>query len=507
MPMLSLCMIVKNEEKHLARCLSSVKDVVDEIVIVDTGSSDRTIEIAESFDAKIFHFDWINDFSAARNYSLCKCSGSWILYLDADEELNPNSVVELLSYKTHTPAGVYCTVKSIGTSDVNGNVMRYPRLFANVPGIEFIGKVHEQIIDSLRNNKLPLIDSEIEIIHHGYAVDDDSLKQKKERNLELLLSSDSNKANAYDKLKLIQTLISLHRYDEAESRLNKLITSKLLFANNLGLAFFYLASVKYEINDLKSALDFSLKAYSVLKEKPELNYLIYLIFLRVENFNEALKFILITIQKNKRLLDSKAKFESENILNQTDLYLRAINLHLKLNQKPDAEKLISDLSSYISRDQNIEKGIVQLLLEDLFLNLSVKDFDSDLLKKIIEPKQLATIIEIIKNCNDQNSIINLIDLLIKVFPQSSSLYKNLAQLHHTVNADKAIELYNQSLELEDDPSVYIHLISLYLQKNDYVKVKEIFNTLQTKYSQKPQFKSNIDILREKLTPILSLSYA
>ncbi len=89
MPTLSLCMIVKNEEKHLARCLSSVKDVADEIVIVDTGSTDKTIEIAESFSAKIFHFDWVNDFSAARNFALSKCTGDWILYLDADEELNP----------------------------------------------------------------------------------------------------------------------------------------------------------------------------------------------------------------------------------------------------------------------------------------------------------------------------------------------------------------------------------------------------------------------------------
>ncbi|MBK7632424.1 MAG: glycosyltransferase family 2 protein [Ignavibacteriales bacterium] len=89
MPTLSLSMIVKNEERHLARCLSSVKDVVDEIVIVDTGSTDNTIEIAESFNAKIFHFDWVNDFSAARNFALTKCIGNWILYLDADEENEP----------------------------------------------------------------------------------------------------------------------------------------------------------------------------------------------------------------------------------------------------------------------------------------------------------------------------------------------------------------------------------------------------------------------------------
>ncbi len=100
--------------------------------------------------------------------------------------------------------------------------MRYPRLFANVPGVEFVGKVHEQIIDSLKKNKIPLVESEIEIIHHGYAIDEDGLQKKKERNLSLLLSNENKKSNVYDKLKLIQTLISLDKYDEAEVRANNL---------------------------------------------------------------------------------------------------------------------------------------------------------------------------------------------------------------------------------------------------------------------------------------------
>ncbi len=78
---LTLSMIVKNEEKHLRECLESVTEVVDEIVIVDTGSTDKTLEIAKEFNAKIFHFNWINDFSAARNFALSKSTGEWILIL------------------------------------------------------------------------------------------------------------------------------------------------------------------------------------------------------------------------------------------------------------------------------------------------------------------------------------------------------------------------------------------------------------------------------------------
>ena len=82
-------MIVKNEEEMLPGCLEAVRDAVDEMVIVDTGSSDRTVEIAESFGAKVVHFPWNGSFADARNCSLDHATGDWVLYLDADEHLVP----------------------------------------------------------------------------------------------------------------------------------------------------------------------------------------------------------------------------------------------------------------------------------------------------------------------------------------------------------------------------------------------------------------------------------
>lgn len=85
---LTLCMIVKNEERYISRCLSSVQDIVDEIVIADTGSQDNTKDICKSFQARVFDFEWENDFAKARNYALQHAEGDWILMLDADEELD-----------------------------------------------------------------------------------------------------------------------------------------------------------------------------------------------------------------------------------------------------------------------------------------------------------------------------------------------------------------------------------------------------------------------------------
>ncbi|HTG69016.1 MAG TPA: glycosyltransferase family 2 protein, partial [Candidatus Udaeobacter sp.] len=96
---ISLCMIVKNEEQVLDRCLNSVKDLVDEIVIVDTGSTDSTKEIAANYTDRIFHFEWIDDFSAARNYSFRHATKDYILWLDADDLLQENDLEKFKALK------------------------------------------------------------------------------------------------------------------------------------------------------------------------------------------------------------------------------------------------------------------------------------------------------------------------------------------------------------------------------------------------------------------------
>ena len=109
-PLLSLSMIEKNEESMLPGCLESVKEVVDEIVIVDTGSSDRTKEIARSFGAKIIDFEWVNDFAAARNESLRNCTGEWILYLDADERLKDLIRIEVYGLSPDVGRGTQASI-------------------------------------------------------------------------------------------------------------------------------------------------------------------------------------------------------------------------------------------------------------------------------------------------------------------------------------------------------------------------------------------------------------
>ncbi|MER3328119.1 MAG: glycosyltransferase, partial [Candidatus Kapaibacterium sp.] len=114
-PLITLSMIVKNEEKMLRGCLESAEKIVDEIVIVDTGSTDRTIEIAKEFGAKVYQFDWINDFAAARNESLRHSNGKWVLYLDADERISQfevNKFRKSLGELPENSGGLICTIES-----------------------------------------------------------------------------------------------------------------------------------------------------------------------------------------------------------------------------------------------------------------------------------------------------------------------------------------------------------------------------------------------------------
>ncbi|WP_127585516.1 glycosyltransferase [Paenibacillus koleovorans] len=151
---ISLCMIVKNEEDALGRCLSSVRGIADEIVIVDTGSTDRTKEIAASFDARIFDFEWIDDFGAARNFAFSKATQPYIMWLDADDLIEEEDRGKLLELKrTLDPDVDSVTMPYNLAFDKDGNVtvsLRRNRIVKRSRGFRWEGPVHEVLVVSGR---------------------------------------------------------------------------------------------------------------------------------------------------------------------------------------------------------------------------------------------------------------------------------------------------------------------------------------------------------------------
>ena len=177
-------LIVKNEEKFLPECLASLKGRVDEVVIVDTGSTDRTREIAVASGAKVFDFPWVNDFAAARNAGLEQVVSSWVLYIDADERLVMPKGDRLASLLDHPQAvGARLNFRPM----MRGTPCREYRMFRNRRDIRFVGAIHETVVPDLdklsKNGASEIIDIDAELVHLGYEGD---LTHKYRRNLPML---------------------------------------------------------------------------------------------------------------------------------------------------------------------------------------------------------------------------------------------------------------------------------------------------------------------------------
>ncbi len=184
MTRISLCMIVRDEERDLPRLLSSVRGVVDELCIVDTGSSDRTRELARAAGARVESFEWCDDFAAARNASLALASGDWILVLDADEALeDPSARETLLAFAARggARAGQVTIVDRQEEGELRSRVSRF---FPRRADLAYRGAFHEQ--PHFGADPCPPHPLGLEVIHYGYRRDAIASKGKVERNRRFL---------------------------------------------------------------------------------------------------------------------------------------------------------------------------------------------------------------------------------------------------------------------------------------------------------------------------------
>lgn len=186
---ISACYIVKNEEKNLQRSIASIINQVDEIVVVDTGSTDNTVAVAKKADAKVYHFQWQDDFSAARNFALSKVHGDWLVLLDADEYFTEKTAgnIRQAVYKAGESEGLL--IKWVNYDIDNAEVQDYCyqlRIVRNQQGIHYEGIIHEELkLSDCRCIYAVIVSSEfLEIYHTGYSKG--VSMQKIKRNLSLL---------------------------------------------------------------------------------------------------------------------------------------------------------------------------------------------------------------------------------------------------------------------------------------------------------------------------------
>lgn len=218
---ISACLIAKNEAENIGHCLENIYKIVDQIVVVDTGSTDKTVEIATSYGAEIYHYKWNADFAAAKNTALDKATGDWIIFLDADEYFSRQTVMnvpKVIGKYDKNCDGFMTQMVNIDVDQDDKILDQFftTRIFRNDPNMRFVGTVHEQVQNKTgrRNMWFRIEPEEIQLIHTGYS--SKRILKKCERNLALLLEQLKNNSKDVNLYRyLADTYYGLSDYDKA----------------------------------------------------------------------------------------------------------------------------------------------------------------------------------------------------------------------------------------------------------------------------------------------------
>ncbi len=499
--MISLSMIVKNEEKHLCECLESVKGIVDEIVLVDTGSSDNTIKIAENFGARIFHFEWINDFAAARNYSLERCTGDWILYLDADERLSNRSVIELKNITNQKiKVGYYCQVRNIDHISDRPSAMSYVRLFPNNSKIKFDGAVHEQIEYALRRNNFEIKNSKIEILHVGYNLDKDGLRIKAKRNLEILLKEFEKNNSSYYAFQLGQTYGILGEKNIAIKYFKAALEDSMLSREYKSTAFRYIAIDFAEKQEWKEALEQISQSISNDDQQPLALLTAAKIHTKLGNRIEAGNFCMKAFEVNSKLL-KEIKISSQVIfLNERDILNHVLGIAVQTENIKMFNFFYDKLKLSNIENKNEDLFNELELFEVLLNNRLIDENKIDDFVKIINLSNLDLVLSLIDKNSSPETKILLFQMISEKFPNNSTILNKLALSFVSIKQfDKAEIILENSLKMNpDDPSTIFYLISVYLQTNNIKKIINVIKIAEDKYSNMKVVIDKINLIKQKL---------
>jgi len=290
-------MIVKNEEQNIERALGWAKDIAFEQIVVDTGSTDRTVEIAKSLGAKVYHFKWIDDFAAAKNYAMEQATGDWIAILDADEYMTHEDaklLIEVL-YKIQEDDEMSDECDSISCRfinlDENGNTLTIEsnqRFYRNRPYLRFKGRIHEAVALEKRDIYI----NELSIYHTGYTKSETADKNKKERNLKMLRVEYEEDPTNPDIMHYLANALGVQESEEDKKEaedlhLKALSNDRVPKTNNKILAYDFLIPRLISQDRKDEAIELCTRAISELKGYLDYSYYRAVAYNKAGEFNKA----------------------------------------------------------------------------------------------------------------------------------------------------------------------------------------------------------------------------
>lgn len=496
--MITLSMIVKNEEKFLRGCLESVSDVVDEIIIVDTGSTDNTINIAREFSAKVYEFTWNDSFSDARNFALSKSTGKYILYLDADERLTNDSKNELKELAQNDERkGYYCRISNIDEVNKKPSVMKYVRFFPNDNSVRFEGRIHEQIEHSLLRNQISLADSKIKIEHLGYNLSEENKQEKATRNLLLLLKDFSENPSSYNAFQIAQTYAVLNDRTKSESYFKLALNDKKLKPEYLSLAYRYLAVNAAERNNLNEAVSFCDKSLEADPNQPISILVSANLNFQNKQFEKAFKLYNEAYQLNREFLLGKRDSFQTIYLDNRLILLEAMHAFLIANQKNLFEKFLGYL-----KNENDEISVNDYqIINYLYQITSCSDLPKYI--DLVNKENLTIVMILLKNI-DMDLASEIYSKLYENFPDNTAFIKQYAEFNILTGNTKYAEiLLNRCYHQSSDPSMIFYLVSFYVKNNMPEKIKPVLETAGKRFKDDEIVSKQLLILQNKLKAFIS----
>lgn len=396
---ISLCMITRNEEKCLSKCLNSVKDYVDEIIIVDTGSTDKTCAIAESFAVKLYHYSWEDDFSRARNFGIEKASMEWIIYLDADETLENPSLLKTIINNGGKDIDAYLfKIKNFSNNDhTEFETSTSARMFRNKQEYRFIGRIHEQL--PLKSEKIAMTD--LILNHYGYTPLITSEKNKIERNISILKKIlENDKEDGFNFYNIGNEYVRLNQIDKAIMCYKKaldLINGDIGYESRL---YKMLAISLISMQEWDECLQLLNKGINKFSDYPDLYYLKALYYKKLGDYTNAIIFFNKCISMNEQFINKRIYSYEEGITSNKSYYCLGL-IYEELNMIEKAINLY------------IEAILVNTKYKEPFLRIErLLDIENDKTLNAIEKTCISTKIVLAK-CSIKRKNFDLCKLIIK----------------------------------------------------------------------------------------------
>ncbi len=305
--MISVCMIGKNEEKNICDCLSSIPNEFFEIIFVDTGSTDQTKRLVQKYTTKIYDFPWINDFSAARNFSIQKASNDWILILDCDEIITHISFPEIKTFLSSEETAVGIVFRNNLTEEQNSVNHSYEfikRLFHR-KYYHYEGPIHEQLVPILTNTKMNTSNIPLELLHTGYLGTIKERTEKAERNLLLLKKElEANPNSPYTLFQIGQSYYFIEEYKQAVTYFAKALSFDVdpnaQYVKILIISYGYALSYLEKIED---AIIICEEIYSYFENFADFIFLCGYLYMKIGPWEKAVENFIACIPLTDRISD------------------------------------------------------------------------------------------------------------------------------------------------------------------------------------------------------------